>query len=86
MLLLVGCDRTEKRFQQALETAKTAYESGSYPVVISNLDPYLTVFPDNLEIRTLLGLSHVRSGNPFEGAVQSSDGYRFIHLCNSFNI
>ncbi|MEM7672890.1 MAG: tetratricopeptide repeat protein [Verrucomicrobiota bacterium] len=76
MLLLVGCDRTEKRFQQALETAKTAYESGSYPVVISNLDPYLTVFPDNLEIRTLLGLSHVRSGNPFEGAVLLAQAYR----------
>lgn len=76
LLLLVGCDRTEKRFQQALETAKTAYESGSYPVVISNLDPYLTVFPDNLEIRTLLGLSHVRSGNPFEGAVLLAQAYR----------
>lgn len=76
LLLLVGCDRTEKRFQQALETAKSAYESGSYPVVISSLDPYLTVFPENLEIKTLVGLSHVRSGNPFEGAVLLERAYR----------
>ncbi|MGB0372507.1 MAG: tetratricopeptide repeat protein [Opitutales bacterium] len=76
MLLLLGCDQTEKRFARALETAKSAYESGSYPVVISSLDPYLTIFPENLEIKTLVGLSHVRSGNPFEGAVLLQQAYR----------
>ena len=68
LFLTSGCDQTEKRFSEAMETAKSAYESGSYPIVVNALTPYLEVFPENLEMLSLLGRSEVRGGNPATGA------------------
>ena len=76
LFLTAGCDQTAKRFAKAKETAKTAYESGSYPVVISTLEPYIQTFPEDIEIKTLVGLSKVRSGSAFEGALLLREAFR----------